>query len=432
VRSRLTADDYHGWTAAAICLLEPAFPDRPAEPANWPSCATLLPHVLAAVGVLEAAETAARATGDLCQRAAAYLIAIRAQQEPVLDLLGQALRLRSRAYGRGSYEVSETLISTARSLYFLGRVDKALQPASEAVAIRQRLGGSPGLVPALQMLADVLVEADRVAESVGVLEEALAICEAAPGGPDEATPDVLAVLGYSLWRNGDWPAARDTYARALAAYDAAGRPAPIERVVVSRRLGQVLQDLGDLHASEVRHREAQALALEYFGTDGVETVRAENGLGHILAVQGKVEEAERLQRHGVDFFTTSHPAWPLREESLILLAKTLVLAGKADESLQVAQEALASALEHRGLDHPYTAVVVRAVGAAERAQGNLEAATVSLERALAIYERAHGADFPAAAEIRTDLQQISQELAERSAAGPPVVPDAAGPPVVTD
>jgi tetratricopeptide (TPR) repeat protein len=417
IRAQLTVDEHRDWTATAIRLVERAFPVQPAEPTCWPVCARLLPHVMAATTNTGGAETAPKETGDLCQRAAGYLIAIRAQQEPALELLSQALLLRTRAYGRESHQVTETLISSAQVLHNLGRVVQALEPASEAVAIMQRTG-SPGLAPALRMFANVLVEADRVAESVSALEQALTICEAMPSGPHHATGEVLAMLGYALWRGGDWTTARDTLIKALAAYDAAGPQSPTDRVTAIRRLGQVLQDLGDLPAARIRMNEANALALKYFGADGVETVRAENALGHVLAMQGDLDEAERLQRHAVEFFTTTHPAWPLREESLILLAKTLVMAGKADEALQAARQALESCEHHRGPDHPYNAVALRAVGAAEHAKGDLDAARASLDNALAIYERTHGTDYPPALAIREELARVIKEQHERNVADP--------------
>ena len=421
MRGLIPAGERSRWAAAAARLVERSFPADPGRRETWPECGRLLPHALVVTGWPGAAEAAPAETAALCQRAAAYLAAVRARQEPALELLDRALDLRTRTAGSGSAGVAELLARKAQVLHNLARIPEARQAAAESVAIGERVSGpdSPALVPALRILADSLAEAGRgseAAEAVRVLTRALAISEARPGGPNRETGELLGLLGYVHRRLGDYVAARDALTRALALWDAAGFPEPRHRVVALRRLGQVLQDMGDLDGALDRLEEAHRVALDTLGPDRVETVRAESALGAALGAAGQLDEAERLGRRAVDFFTTAHPAWQLREGAQTGLALTLVRAGKADEAVRLARQAVTSCEQHRRPGHSYHAETLAALGRAQHAQGDLAAAAASLERALAIYVDAYGGPgYPPAAAVRAELAAVR---AERAGADP--------------
>jgi len=74
-RDRLAEGDRRTWAGAAAQIVDGAFPsgDAPQDVRNWPQCARLLPHALAAAGHAKALEVASEATGYLFNQAGLYL-----------------------------------------------------------------------------------------------------------------------------------------------------------------------------------------------------------------------------------------------------------------------------------------------------------------------------------------------------------------------
>ncbi|GAA2082736.1 FxSxx-COOH system tetratricopeptide repeat protein [Actinomadura alba] len=410
VRQSLLPEEQGVWAGAAALLLAGRFPATPRLPDSWRACGRLLPHVAQVAAHARRGLIAPVETSDLCQRAAAYL-EVRAQHRQALDLLDHALPLREHAFGRDSDEYAETITSRGEVTCYLGHHRQAVDLARSALTIRERLAGpgSPSLVPTLRLLGRALTEAGRPAEAVVALEQAVGICVRAFGRGDARTAEAIARLAYAHWRGGDLDLARAGYAAAHEVWATAGTAPGRERTVAYRWMGAVLCDLGELIAARDVLEKATAMAHHLYGRDHVETVRAEEVRGIVLARMGEPAEAERLQRRAARFIEEFYPVPVVLAGTLTDLARTLLIAGRTDDALATAERAVRLYVEGHGTtDHPYNAGALTVLGMARRRLGRLDEAVECFERARQIYERSNGP--------RHLLTELREELAMTRAA----------------
>jgi tetratricopeptide (TPR) repeat protein len=408
VRESLTGEELHGWVTVTAVLLAARFPHEPRLPGSWQQCTMLLPHVAAVAEHARAHRAAPAEVSEVCQRAAAYLEA-RDEFHKALDLLGHALVLREQFFGTDSEQFAETLTSQAEAVCYLGHHGTAVRIARRALAIQERAHHphAPSLVPTLRLLGRALTENGDVSEAVGVLERAVGICERHFPPMDTRTAEVLARLAYARWRSGDLEAARDTYDRADRVWRASENVPDREQTVARRWQAAVLCDLHDLRAARATIDEAIRMAHDLYGPEHVETVRAEENLGIILAASGDLAGGERLQRRAAGFLREFYPVPVVMAATLTALARTLVLAGRAQEALTTAQEAIDLYVHRHGTDtHFYNAGALTALGMAQRRLGLPGEAVESLRRARQIYERTGGHEHRLA-EVLAELGQVS-------------------------
>jgi tetratricopeptide (TPR) repeat protein len=219
VRNHLTQQDRDTWAELAVSLLGEAFPTQLYEPATWPRCAQLLPHVLATADHATTQPAVAAAAGSLLNRATEYL-SRRAELRAARAAGERALAIFEAAYGPDHPEVARALTNLGIVLRHLGQLGAA-----------------------------------RAAQ-----ERVLAIFEAAYGPDDPQVARTLGNLGIVLRQLGQLDAARAAQERALTIFEAAYGP---DHPEVARTLGDlanVLQGLGELDAA--RAARERALAIE--------------------------------------------------------------------------------------------------------------------------------------------------------------------------
>lgn len=439
VRGGLSVSGRRLWAAAAVALLDRAFPLRPAEPASWPECARLLAHVVTAARHAVDLAAALPETADICQRAADYLIAVGAQQRPALDLLDIATELRRRETGPDSAgKLAEALTSRAQVLLNLLRVPDSIKVAEEALSIRKAGQTRPpaAQLPTLRVLADALIEracrGQSAAEAVPLLERGVEISEAIPDGHDERnrTAQILATLGYAFLRLGRLGAARSALKRAVTTWEEAGVHASGGRVVATRRLGTVLLSIGQCEealghagpatqacdAALAQMEEAQRMGVKLFGPDSAQVKRVDDAMGTVLAERGQLGEAETLQRKVKEFFEKTDPMGYVRAGSLTNLARTVLCAGRAAEAVELASESLHRSERRRSPDHPYNAEILVLLGAAQRAAGDVPAAATSLERARALYKAVYEPGYFWLAPLFDELAEVRRAQGDLASA----------------
>jgi serine/threonine-protein kinase len=167
----------------------------------------------------------------------------------------------------------------------LGHVDQALDLLGKMVAVEQRRGAGPPLVFALTSLGSNLVEADRDAEALEVLERAAALARETlpPDAPQRIAP--LGHLGTALNELGR----RD---QALAIQD--------EAMAIATASGARTHDVAALHHNRAQtllamerwadaaagYRAALAIFEEVRGADSPATIETRIGLGEALLGAG--------------------------------------------------------------------------------------------------------------------------------------------------
>ncbi len=98
VRNRLSEDDRKAWIAAAVRLVNGAFPFESDDVRTWPQSSRLLPHALAAAGFAEPLKVAPEAAGRVLNQAGMYLRG-RAEFAEARAAFERALKIREATYG---------------------------------------------------------------------------------------------------------------------------------------------------------------------------------------------------------------------------------------------------------------------------------------------------------------------------------------------
>ncbi len=162
------------------------------------------------------------------------------QVEPSLEERGRAAAIRAAAQAMpGTTPVPLDALLEARRLLASSR-------AAEAAALsRGMLAALPSCAPALEVLAEALLDAGRLDEAYSALRTALS---------DKEKPELLLLLGEVELRRGRLPNARDAFRRVVDAEPGNDR--------ASAALGITAAQLGDLDTA----REALDRALQANGT----------------------------------------------------------------------------------------------------------------------------------------------------------------------
>ncbi len=188
-RDRLTDEARKKWAAAAVRIVDDAFPsgeDDPSDVRTWPVCARLLPHALAAAGHAQALHVAPEATGRLLNQAGLYLSG-RAESTQAKVALQRALAICEGAYGPNHPDVAGVLNNLSGVFWDMQDLKEARTHLERALAIDEAAFGPehPTVARDVNNLGSVLHDLGDLAGARAHYERALAILEAKlpPGHP---------------------------------------------------------------------------------------------------------------------------------------------------------------------------------------------------------------------------------------------------------
>jgi tetratricopeptide (TPR) repeat protein len=309
----------HGNTSATVALvtrrLLEAFPAGAADhPKLWPTCAVLLPHVLALRELAAWDETSAAISGDLLQRAGGYLQGVAAYREAE-PLFREAVAIGETTLGREHADVANRLNSLAYLLWSTGRYGEAENLYREAIAISEKATGRnhPEVAARINNLARLLNDAGRREEAEPLFREAIAIGEKTLG---RQHPDI------APWLN---------------------------------NLAILLNETDRNAEAQSLYREAIAIGAKTFGPDHPEVARIYNNLARSLRSTGEFAEAEKFAREALAIWQSAlgreHPLVGRGQENL---ARILLEMGRGKDALIEAQAALAIHEKVLGPDHAWT------------------------------------------------------------------------------
>jgi len=203
---------------ALIAVLAAVYPnDAYDNPASWPRCAPLTPHLLSICG-MEATDAAANAQfAELLVRAGSYFHgqAAYAQARPLFE---RALAICEKALGPEHPDTAGILNNLALLLHEQGDLAGVLPLYERALAVREKALGPehPATASSLNNLAALLKGQGDLARARPLYERALAIREKVLGPEHPYTATSLNNLATLLQNQGDLARARPLYERALA------------------------------------------------------------------------------------------------------------------------------------------------------------------------------------------------------------------------
>jgi tetratricopeptide (TPR) repeat protein len=271
--------------AAAVAAVYPR--DGYGNPAGWPRCAVLTPHLLA-ICEGEIADTVSNAEcANLLSRAGRYLNG-RAAYSAARPLLERALAIREEQRGPEHPSTAQSLNDLALLLKTQGDLAAARPLYERALAIREKALGPehPNTAQSLNNLGLLLKTRGDLAGARPLYERALTICEKASGSDHPDTATALNNLAVLLKTQGDLVAARPLYERALAIREKALGPRHPNTAQSLNNLGLLLKTRGDLAAARPLHERALDIREKVLGSEHPDTATSLNNLAGLLRAQG--------------------------------------------------------------------------------------------------------------------------------------------------
>ncbi|MCL4862237.1 MAG: tetratricopeptide repeat protein [Caldilineaceae bacterium] len=365
VRDRIDPADQPLWAAAALRLVNEAFPHESDDVRTWPVCAELLPHAAAAAEHALAFPVEEEACTRLLNQMGTYAWS-RAAYREAKELFERALGIDEAAFGPDHPSVATDVNNLGGVLQALGDLAAARDAYERALRIDEAAFGPdhPTVAIRVNNLGSVLQDLGDLAAARQAFEQALRIGEAA-FGPDHPTVAIrVNNLGGVLYALGDPAAARDAFERALRIDEVAFGPDHPTVATDVNNLGMVLKALGDLAAARDAYERALGIDEAAFGPDHPTVATDVNNLGLVLYALGDLAAArqaiERALRIDEAAFGPDHPNVAIRVNNLGLVLYALGnLAGARDAF----ERALAILRHFLGDEHPNT----------RTARGNLDA-----------------------------------------------------------
>jgi CHAT domain-containing protein len=253
-------------------------------------------------------------------------------------------------------------------LYRAGKFTQAIPLAERyAEAMKARHGPEhPAYATALNNLAQLLHDTNRLSEAERLMRLALAIHEKSLG---------------------------------------------LEHTVVAtdlNNLAQLLQDTNRLSEAELLMRRALAINMKSFGPEHPDVAAVFNNLALLLRHTNRRSEAEPLMRRALAIneksFGSEHP---LVAASLDNLAQLLQDKNRLNEAEQLMWRALAIRETSFGPEHPDVATSLNNLGQLLKTTNRLREAEPLMRRALAIHEKSLGSEHP---DVATNLSNLAQLL----------------------
>jgi serine/threonine-protein kinase len=338
------------------------------------------------------------------------------RQREAVELFRAALEIRRRTSGSRSAEFATDQHHLGYALAQSGEIDEAERHLSDALALRQTLlpAGHEDIAMSLSGMAFVRGRQGRAHDSVALYREALAmrVTGLGPGHPEVAR--ARQNLASALSTSGGFDEAAQELHRALGIY----------RAVYGDRhpsIATTLNNLGNLEARRrrdgeaVRHfRAALAMRQDLLGPDHPSTVLSQGNLGSVLARTGQLKEAEAMLRavlarsRGKDDVAMGMP----RPQAMANLASVLRDQGRLVESESLAREALDLSRTQR-VNPLIQASLLNTLGLTLHAAGRADQAVEMMQQALDLRRRSLGDAHPDVLRTRRDLDRAQRARRSR-------------------
>jgi tetratricopeptide (TPR) repeat protein len=334
--SRRDSAQQYAARRALVAVLAAVYPgDGEDNPASWPRCATLTPHLVAICKseTADAADSAQRA--DLLGRAGSYLYG-RAAYSAARPLLERALAIREKALGPEHPDTALSLNNLALLLEDQGDHSAARPLFERALAIWEKALGPEhsDTAASLNNLASLLRDQGDHSAARPLFERALAIREKALGPEHPYTATNLNNLAMLLLEDqGDHSAARPLFERALAIWEKALGPEHPQTAASLNNLASLLRDQGDLAAARPLLERALAIREKALGPEHPHTAESLNNLAWLLRDQGDLAAARPLFERALAIYENAlGPNHRWTNDTARVTAEALDALGRADQA----------------------------------------------------------------------------------------------------
>jgi tetratricopeptide (TPR) repeat protein len=395
-----------GALVAALAAAHPREVYR--NPASWPRCALLMPHLLASCGTEMADASANAQYAELLNLAGMYFHE-RGPHSRARQLYQRALTIRERVLGLEHPDTAASLNNLVGLLQDQGDLAGARRLCERALAIREKVLGleHPDTAASLNELARLLRDQGDLAGARPFFERALAICEKALGPEHPQTARSLSSFAGLLWHKGDLAEARALYGRALAICEKVLGPEHLVTASTLNGLALVLQDQGDLAGARQFFERALAIREKFDGLEHPTTALSLNNLAILLQEQGDLAGARPLHERALTIHEkVLGPEHPHTAENLSGLAGLLERQGDLAGARPLYERALAICEKVLGPEHPDTATNLYNLARVLDGQNDRTGARLLLQRALAIREKVLGPNHRMTKQVREASRRL--------------------------
>ncbi|MEE4384192.1 MAG: serine/threonine-protein kinase [Pseudomonadales bacterium] len=310
-------------------------------------------------------------------------------------LLEDVIERQRRTLGPEHAAVGRSMASLASVLWAMNDLPRAEALARESNRIKA-LTLPPthdDIVHTLYTLGGIVAQQHRYAEAVELLEETLALQRAGNDPQDPQIGNTLAELAGARLALADFDGAEAAYRESIALQSAALGEDHLWVAITWRQLGMLEFLRGDGEAAVAATAEALDRASRSTPERHPQRAAMHRDHGRALALVGRLEEAERHARRGVELYTAAEHADGMTTSGLAL-AEVLHRAGRLDEALELAGKALASQEAAYGPDDPQLSPGLVIQARLLAAAGRREASRTVARRAQALRRGLHPPEFP--------------------------------------
>ena len=392
--------------AAALAWINAAFVANPQDVRSWPVLEPLEPHAKAVAGFADQAglsDPTARLfheMGVLFDAKAAY-----SDAEP---LKRRVVEIFEASYGNEHPILATALNNLAQLLQDTNRVAEAEPLMRRALQIDEASYGldHPNVAISLNNRAALLRVTNRLAEAEPLMRRALQIDEASYGLDHPNVATRLNNLAGLLRATNRLAEAEPMYRRALQIDEASYGLDHPEVATDLNNLAQLLQATNRLAEAEPLMRRALAIDEASYGLDHPKVAIGLNNLAGLLQATNRLAEAEPLMRRALQIDEGSYGLdHPNVARDLNSLAGLLKDTNRLAEAEPLMRRALQIDEDSYGLDHPRVATKLNNLAQLFMATNQLAEAEPLMRRALAIDEASYGLDHP---EVATKLNNLAQ------------------------
>jgi tetratricopeptide (TPR) repeat protein len=384
-------DDMRSAQLAALAQIYPR--DGHNNPASWPRCAVLTPHVLA----MEKADLTSNADWVELLNSVGGYFRVHAAYSEAKRLFESALAICEKVLGPKHPDTATNLNDLALLLRDQGDLARARPLLERALAIYEEVLGPehPYTATSLQNLAALLHNQRDLAGARPLKERALEIRMKVLGPQHPDTAVSLNDLGWLLSDQGDLPAAKTLFGRALTIFEAVFGPEHPEGANTLSNIASLLAAQGDSVAARAAFERALAIREKMLGPEHPKTGTSLNNLALQLMEQGDLAGArpllERALAIGQKVLGPEHPDVA---KGLSNLARLLNKAGHASDAEPLFLKAITIDEKALGRDHQLTQRHLSHYARLLLDTARTAEALPLAQTALATHETASGANHP--------------------------------------
>lgn len=288
----------------------------------------------------------------------------RGRQQEAADIFRSVMKVRERTLGEEHPDTLQAMTNLALSLHYAGDLEEAEHLYRRALAAQRRTLGSdhPETLTTLSNLGSVLRGLHRFDEAETVLRDALERHRTVLGEQHPNTIVVMNNLALVLKSQGRFDDAADLQRRVLEANRATLGEEHPSTITAASNLASTYKARSDLTQAESVLRQAVDWGLHAHGSPDRSTLVAMNNLAKVLMEQGRAEEAEPFYRQLIDHLQQA----PVVSGGIAAIFRgnygdCLVALGRLSEAEEQLERSLDGMIESRGVRHPRTQKVVRAL-----------------------------------------------------------------------